>query len=742
MPGAVAQQVRAAQEADLWVLCDMPKIDSAWCAGPLTLCASCGPEQNKTRKALGELSYDQAAQLDPDYRRQHPGVRPPPLSGLSYVPWCGADLAWTWAQGAEGAQRRAERATRAAASRQQAEQQRAATSLAASYAQLAASGRPAFAPAARLQLQSAPSLPPQQQQQQQQPQQSMVVRQGLPGPAQLQQQQPLQQQLSVLARHGWPGPAQPQLQLLQPQLPHMPVSARVQQLPLAAPQLQLQLPGWSPGPLVGVQHRAPSQQQSAGAAMLGLSAVQGAAAAAALSAALLAAPPVAMPGRQAAQHAGPPPVTIVRGKDGYMFMAVPDMEPDTSCVPSYSSRLLEGRGQFRDMSALERTLDWLTSPALLKSAGAAFEPEELSVFRVAWQLYDGVRAAVSCWTKVLPLISEVASLQAASRKRCRQIFAAVAAASSSEQHTAPGRAPTGAPAATAAAGLSFLASLHRGRATDAADRAGTTDHQTGPETLWVTLPDLHVSLLRLLHEADSAALAQGTGLSQAVRCAGHTCLLCFGSECTACLCCVLSNGQQSALDLQSSLQTRVLCVRSGGVVCRVASWLDLGPVQVGLDAAADAERAQPGAHQDTLRTYAALLAARHGALCVLHLGIRCGFTVTRCAMGSASCWSHHWCDLLELYFVLAVCSRRQPCTGPLRQRCYLQPCTSASCPDNLAECLIVNRCAAGQPPSTCSACCRSCPGLQSRCRPASRRCRLPAPLWTPGATWTTPSTAS
>ena len=369
--------------------------------------------------------------------------------------------------------------------------------------------------------------------------------------------------------------------------------------------------------------------------------------------------------------------------------------------------LLQAWAQVKRTSRLELYLDWIsTSPALDKAVQGATEPEPLSLPKqLSWDFSLGAAVIATLQPMPVGLSSLIADAQAARRQRCRQLFeeAAAAPASAQEQHAVSSRAapasaapsqpaaPSRAPAARA--GLSFLASLHKTRASGAAgaaDRAGTTGQQTGPETLWVTLPELHVSLLRLLHEADSAVLAQGTGLSQAVRCAGHIYMLHFGSECTAYMGCVLNNGERSALDLRSSLQTRALCIRSGSVVYRAASWLDLGPVQVGLDAAAEAERAHPGSHEHTLRTYAALLAARHGALCVLHLGIRCGYTVIRCARAlrvtgditCTICWS-------------SLCSRRQPCTGPVPHcdrgaTTYLQPCTSASCRVSLAGCLNAN----------------------------------------------------
>ena len=68
-----------------------------------------------------------------------------------------------------------------------------------------------------------------------------------------------------------------------------------------------------------------------------------------------------------------------------------------------------------------------------------------------------------------------------------------------------------------------------------------------------------------------------------------------------------------------------LQVISMGLSYEVVSgaWLDMGPVQAGLDAAAAAEAAQPGSQQHLLRAYAALLAVRHAGLCLLHFGIRC-----------------------------------------------------------------------------------------------------------------------
>ena len=92
------------------------------------------------------------------------------------------------------------------------------------------------------------------------------------------------------------------------------------------------------------------------------------------------------------------------------------------------------------------------------------------------------------------------------------------------------------------------------------------------ETLWVGLPAPHTRLLQRLQACNADVLRTSTGLSHEVL---------------------------------------------------TGPWLELAPVQAGLDVAAAAETARAGSHQHVLRAYAALLAVRHAGLCLLHFGIRC-----------------------------------------------------------------------------------------------------------------------
>lgn len=100
---------------------------------------------------------------------------------------------------------------------------------------------------------------------------------------------------------------------------------------------------------------------------------------------------------------------------------------------------------------------------------------------------------------------------------------------------------------------------------------GGPQHHPAAETLTVELPASHLRLLQRLQACNAEVLASSTGLSPELG---------------------------------------------------MGSWLQLTPVQAGLDAAAAAETAQPGRHQHALRAHAALLAVRHTGLCLLHFGIR------------------------------------------------------------------------------------------------------------------------
>ena len=191
-----------------------------------------------------------------------------------------------------------------------------------------------------------------------------------------------------------------------------------------------------------------------------------------------------------------------------------------------------------------------------------------------------------------PGLHSVASRRAASSATAAKAWLSLCSAACSQQQgqpealtpaaTIPGPTVPCSAKPAPPTGLGYFVSLQqRPRAAldfdpaHAGPRSGPQHSSAGcpaAETLWVDLPAPHTRLLQRLQACNADVLATSTGLSHEVL---------------------------------------------------TGPWLELAPVQAGLDVAAAAETARPGSHQHVLRAYAAMLAVRHAGLCLLHFGIRC-----------------------------------------------------------------------------------------------------------------------